>query len=131
MLRSMWDLPRPELETVSSALAGGFLTTAPPGKPSSLCFVRFFFFFPMNLTSIHLVTGPVDYLSDKCNCTTHLTFILISGIIDITIFPKETNLNAVLYFNKQGIKFLNVIFSELLPDFVRFFLTLFWRSNKN
>ena len=33
LLRGMWDLPRPGLEPVSSALAGGFLTTAPPGKP--------------------------------------------------------------------------------------------------
>ena len=32
-LRSMWDLPRPGLESVSPALAGGFSTTAPPGKP--------------------------------------------------------------------------------------------------
>ena len=29
----MWDLPVPGLEPVSPALAGGFLTTAPPGKP--------------------------------------------------------------------------------------------------
>ena len=29
----MWDLPWPGLEPVSPALAGGFLTTAPPGKP--------------------------------------------------------------------------------------------------
>ena len=32
-LRSMWDPPRPGLEPVSPALAGGFSTTAPPGKP--------------------------------------------------------------------------------------------------
>ena len=32
-LRGMWDLPRPRLEPVSPALAGGFSTTAPPGKP--------------------------------------------------------------------------------------------------
>ena len=31
----MWDLPGPGLEPVSPALAGGFLTTAPPGKPPS------------------------------------------------------------------------------------------------
>ena len=29
----MWDLPGPGLEPVSPALAGGFPTTAPPGKP--------------------------------------------------------------------------------------------------
>ena len=32
-LHGMWDLPRPELEPVSPALAGRFSTTAPPGKP--------------------------------------------------------------------------------------------------
>ena len=31
----MWDLPRPGLEPVSPTLAGGFLTTVPPGKPCS------------------------------------------------------------------------------------------------
>ena len=34
LLCGMWDLPRPGLEPVSPALAGGFSTTAPPGKPS-------------------------------------------------------------------------------------------------
>ena len=33
LLRGMWDLPRSGLEPVSPALAGRFLTTAPPGKP--------------------------------------------------------------------------------------------------
>ena len=28
----MWDLPGPGLEPTSPALAGGFLTTVPPGK---------------------------------------------------------------------------------------------------
>ena len=32
LLRGMWDLPGPGLEPVSPALAGGLLTTAPPGK---------------------------------------------------------------------------------------------------
>ena len=32
----MWDLPGPGREPVSPALAGGFLTTAPPGKPPYL-----------------------------------------------------------------------------------------------
>ena len=37
-LRSMWDLPGPRIEHVFPALAGGFLTTAPPGK-SQPCFI--------------------------------------------------------------------------------------------
>ena len=32
LLRGMWDLPGPGLEPVFPALAGRFLTTAPPGK---------------------------------------------------------------------------------------------------
>ena len=32
LLHSMWDLPGPELEPVSPALAGGFLNTVPPRK---------------------------------------------------------------------------------------------------
>ena len=33
LLHDMWYLPRPGLGPVSPALAGGFSTTAPPGKP--------------------------------------------------------------------------------------------------
>ena len=33
LLHGVWDLPGPGLEPVSPALAGGFLTTAPPEKP--------------------------------------------------------------------------------------------------
>ena len=32
LLHGMWDIPGPGLEPMSPALAGGFLTTAPPGK---------------------------------------------------------------------------------------------------
>ena len=32
----MWDLPRPGIEPLSPALAGGFLTTGPPGRSSGV-----------------------------------------------------------------------------------------------
>ena len=35
LLCGLWDLPGPGLEPVYPALAGGFSTTAPPGKPNS------------------------------------------------------------------------------------------------
>ena len=35
-LRGMWDPPSPGLEPVSPALAGGFSTTVPPGKPENI-----------------------------------------------------------------------------------------------
>ena len=34
LLRGMWDLPTPGIEPVSPALAGGFFTSEPPGKPA-------------------------------------------------------------------------------------------------
>ena len=38
LLYSMLDLPGSGVELVSPALAGGFFTTEPPGKPSSELF---------------------------------------------------------------------------------------------
>ena len=48
LLHGMWDLPGPGLKPVSPALAGGFLTTAPPGKP-------FFFFYFVIFLDIYWV----------------------------------------------------------------------------
>ena len=48
LLRGMWDLPGPGHEPVSPALAGGFLTTAPPGKP------RIFFFYSNTLKMCYI-----------------------------------------------------------------------------
>ena len=39
----MWDLPGPGLQPVSPALAGGFSTSAPPGKPARLHLNQFNF----------------------------------------------------------------------------------------
>ena len=41
LFRGMWDLPGPRLEAVSPALAGGFLTTAPPGKSPRYFMIEF------------------------------------------------------------------------------------------
>ena len=40
LLCGMWDLPRPGLEPMSPALAGGLSTTAPPGKPRNYSSLR-------------------------------------------------------------------------------------------
>ena len=49
LLHGMWDPPSPGIELTSPALAGGFLTTEPPGKcPIAsflFCFGFFFFFY--------------------------------------------------------------------------------------
>ena len=48
-LRGTWDLPRPGLEPVSPALAGGFPTTAPPGKPSICILISIYFYWEMSV----------------------------------------------------------------------------------
>ena len=47
----MWDLPGPGLEPVSPALAGGFLTTAPPGKSQ----VTFHYWKSRPITNFNLI----------------------------------------------------------------------------
>ena len=42
LLHGMWDPHRPGLEPVSPALAGGFSTTVPPGKPLATTFYSLF-----------------------------------------------------------------------------------------
>ena len=42
LLRGMWDPPGPGLEPVFPALAGGLLTTAPPGKSHMTIFELWF-----------------------------------------------------------------------------------------
>ena len=58
----MQDLPRPGIEPVFPALAGGFLTTAPPGK--SLKNITMFIFF------LH----PVDVWKLFFMCFKHIVF---------------------------------------------------------
>ena len=55
LLRGIWDLPRPGLEPVSSALAGRFSTTAPPGKPP--CFI----FLMTHFTSFYFMLPLTNY----------------------------------------------------------------------
>ena len=51
LLRGMWDLPRPGLEPVCSALAGRFSTTVPPGKPQlAFSTQNHYFLYLSNLT---------------------------------------------------------------------------------
>ena len=51
----MWDLTGPGLEPVSPALAGGFLTTAPPGKPSPRVFCLFVCFVFLKIFKIFIL----------------------------------------------------------------------------
>ena len=73
LLSSMWDLPGPGLEPVSPALAGGFLTTLPPGKCLSILypvvFPTRFESFLMVLCLLFLLLQPTLELISMCNCS--------------------------------------------------------------
>ena len=58
----MWDLPGPGLEPVSPALAGGFLTTAPPGKPKMSAFLKDVFELPVRV----VLSACTDYHFSMC-----------------------------------------------------------------
>ena len=52
----MWDPPRPGIEPVSPALAGGFLNTEPQGSPVPCIFKKYF------ITDIYFVKVILLYL---------------------------------------------------------------------
>ena len=49
----MWDLPGSGIEPMSPALAGGFFTTGPPGKPQNVKGLN-----PFNTTVFCMYNGP-------------------------------------------------------------------------
>ena len=57
LLRGMWDPPRPGLEPVSPALAGGLSTTAPPGKPQLGFIICIFWMGKLRLKKVKLTGG--------------------------------------------------------------------------
>ena len=73
LLHGMWDLPRAGIEPVSPALAGGFLTTAPPGKSHRYFLCSSFFIFQIF----------------------HSEFVMIIRNIVICIFKKETHITIL------------------------------------
>ena len=81
----MWDLPRPGLEPVSPALAGGFSTTAPPGKPSFLhlsCVFTFLEIIKHNMPKMLLFSS---------------IFNIKMATQKVTKFDKSVFLNACYY----------------------------------
>ena len=74
LLCGMWDLPRPGLEPMSPALAGGFLTTAPPGKPS--------FFF-----TLHILFAAIYF----CNWSIILYIATFLNFYSFYLFVYRSN----------------------------------------
>ena len=83
----MWDLPGPGLEPVSPALAGEFLTTVPPGKPT----IYFLNIGVFNLWGIGLITKtfPVAY---ALVCITFTNLDSLTSFLGHNLFPLNSNI---------------------------------------
>ena len=80
----MWDLPGPGLEPMSPALAGGFLTTAPPGRSCSLWFFVSLFLLSCLLLDLfeHYYYSILIYRVFNC----FLFYSLLVVPLEITVF---------------------------------------------
>ena len=77
----MWDLSGPGLEPVSPALAGGFLTTAPPGKSLPVYF--------MVPGILNILSKYINFQEDKgilLNSNTYENFLVFVGYKKITFW---------------------------------------------
>ena len=75
----MWDLPGPGLEYVSPALAGGFSTTAPLGKP--------LLFYLKEILELQLAGQGKD--EPPCQMSQHLLFGM-SSVVRVTEHSRES-----------------------------------------
>ena len=111
----MWDLPRPGIEPVSPALAGGFSTTVPPRKSLRLNLYLFFLFF---LKQFHLVV--------TISLTNKYTLDLLRTGID-----NRINLLFILFFSVKDLNYFLISFYwciVILQCCVIFYCTVKWSS---
>ena len=66
LLQGMRDLPGPRIEPMFPALAGGFLTTGPPGKSSSFTLNLCVFIFKVSLDKVCLSRDFLIYSDNLC-----------------------------------------------------------------
>ena len=121
LLRGMWDLPRPGLEPMSPALAGRFLTTAPPGKPlwerflrsllSSKGFVHFISV--VKFISLKLFKTFPYFFNIYRICSD--TICLISGISNLFLFSFLADQSA-----QRFISFIDLVKNQLSLIFLIF-----------
>ena len=85
----MWNLPGPGLETVSPALAGGFLTIAPPGKSQNHyvfvfvflnLFIYFYFWLCWIFVAVHGLSPVAASQATLC-CSDRLLFVVASLVV--------------------------------------------------
>ena len=90
----MWDLPGPGIKPVSRALAGGFLTTVPPGKSPDLLFLTSGFYIAVCICIVYVLDFVLWLILFTC--------FRISMLFDAEIVPllaRETSSNVLCLFD--------------------------------
>ena len=93
-LRGMWDPPRPGLEPVSPALAGGLSTTAPPGKPPIVYLISYNQKSNINNSKETVCAIPE---MDQVNASKMGKF----GVIFLTVSVSSLLHNPIFFFRLQ------------------------------
>ena len=103
----------PRMEPASPALAGGFFTTEPPGKPSILVTQsQNWFLFPF----IKVISGSNNILYRIV--IFHIKVTITKWTIPTRRCFKRTKVSKVLYFEHRDIPILTFYFILLLPGCV-------------
>ena len=108
----MWDLPRPRLESVSPALAGGFLTTVPPGKPMESLIILFGF-------TIDFLGLPRSIIISSANRDS-FTFPILMSLIGFSCLLVPANISSTLLNGSETIG--NLALRPILVEIVLVFL---------
>ena len=141
LLHGMWDLPWPGLEPVSSALAGGFLTTAPPGKPYDEFLRNFPTIFRSGYATSH---SHPQYVSDSVSLHPGHPLVLllyfcfnfshsdrrdfIVAIIYISLMANDIEYLFICLFSifvSSSVKCLFMCFAHFLIELLAFLLLSF------
>ena len=93
LLQGMWNLPGPGMELVRLALQGRFLTTRPPGKPSSLCF------YPTSLGPLLRLINTAYYSHFLYQSLTYLK----TGSLFIYVAPTAVSKVSQVYLSSHTI----------------------------
>ena len=96
----MWDLPGPGLEPMLPALAGGFLTTAPPGKSQIIVM-----FSPV----VFLFYAKNPYLALKLHTVNHYIIIHLDSAVYTAKFIVLLSFNFLSYFEVSALTFVFLV----------------------
>ena len=97
LLHGIWDLPRPGLKPVSSALAGRFSTTAPPGKPNCVFFIVSSYLLKWSmLSSILFLNSVIIFITNFLNSLLGRLIISVSLFFS-RVFSCSFNWEYFLY----------------------------------